>query len=120
MTIQELRIKKASNAALAGLLNLTILPVIGFIWLLFIAKSVDREEIDHYHVRLAVKINIFAAIILLLVSAAMLGIGGVDSAYTWVYIITYFTLVHSLFILAATWSMVLAWSGKKLKGFAFI
>ena len=113
-TLQEQRIERASRAALAGLLNLTFLPIIGFIWLIFISRSVDLNEIDHYHVRLAIKMNIFAAIALLLLSNVVLVLGGFDSLYTWVYVITYFTLVHSLFILGATWAMVVAWSGEKL------
>ena len=114
-SISKVRIKRASTAALAGLLNLTFLPVIGFIWLLLIAKKVDTNEIDYYHVRLAMKINISAAVALLLVSGLILAWGGLSSAYTWVYIITYFTLVHSLFILVATWALVLSWTGKKIK-----
>lgn len=114
-SISKIRIKRASKAALAGLLNLTFLPIIGFIWLLLIAKTVDANEIDDYHVKLAIKLNIFAAIALLLVSGLMLAFGGLNSVYTWVYLITYFTLVHSLFILGATWAMVLSWTGQKFK-----
>ena len=114
-SISKIRIKRASKAALAGFLNLTFLPVIGFIWLLFIAKTVDENEIDDYHVRLAIKINILAAIALLLVGGLMLAFGGLNSVYTWVFLITYFTLVHSLFILSATWALVLSWTGQKVK-----
>ena len=114
-SISKIRIKRASRAALASLLNLTFLPIIGFIWLLFIAKTVEVNEIDDYHVKLAIKLNIFAAIALLLVGGLMLAFGGLNSVYTWVYLITYFTLVHSLFILAATWTMVLSWTGQKIK-----
>jgi hypothetical protein len=118
-SISKIRITRASTAALAGLLNLTFLPVIGFIWLLLIAKTVNTHEIDYYHVRLAMKINISAAMALLLVSGLILALGGLNSAYTWVYLITYFTLVHSLFLLVATWALVLSWAGKKMKPFNF-
>ena len=114
--ILEQRIKRASRAGLATLLNLTFLPVIGFIWLLIIAKTVDRNEIDHYHVQLGIKINIIAAIALICVSTLMIVSGGLDSVYTWVYVITYFTLVHTLFIVTATWAMVRAWAGQTFKG----
>jgi len=113
--ILEQRIKRASRAGLASLLNLTLLPVVGFIWLLIIARNVDKNEIDHYHVRLGIKINLIAAIALLMVSALMILSGGLDSVYTWVYVITYFTLVHTMFIVTATWAMVRAWAGKKFK-----
>jgi fucose 4-O-acetylase-like acetyltransferase len=112
----EQRNKRASKAAVAGLLNLTFLPIIGFIWLLLIAKTVDKGEIDDYHAKLAIKINIIAAIALLFVSVLMIAFGGLDSVYTWVYVITYFTLVHTAFIVTATWSMVRAWAGQKFDG----
>lgn len=108
-------LKNASNAALASLLNLTILPVISFIALLFIYKKTQAGNIDHYHAVLGIKINIIAAIALFLVSALMIMLGGFDSAWTWVYVITYFTIVHTTFIIFAVWALVRSWSGDKLR-----
>ena len=79
-------------------------------------KSVDENELDDYHVRLGIKINLMAAMALLIVSGLMILLGGFDSVYTWVYVITYFTLVHTAFIVTATWAMVRAWAGQKFKG----
>lgn len=112
----ELSIKRASRAAIASLLNLTFLPVIGFIWLLIIGKEAEKEGIDGYHFRLGLKINLSAAFALLVVTALIMLAGGLDSAYTWIYVINYFTLVHTIFIIAATWAMARAWSGQKLWG----
>ena len=111
----ELQLKRASNAALFSLLNLTLLPVISFIGLLLIYPKTEANTIDRYHVLLAIKINISAAIVLFLVSSLMIFLGGFNSAWTWVYVITYFTLVHTIFIIFAVWALVRAWSGDKLK-----
>ena len=111
----ELQIKRASNAAMASLLNLTLLPVISFLALLFIYCKTEPDAIDRYHVILGIKINIIAAAVLFLVSALMIFFGGFNSPWTWVYVISYFTLVHTLFIVLALWALVRAWSGDRLK-----
>jgi hypothetical protein len=110
----ELQIKRASDAALASLLNLTILPVISFIALLLIYRKTQADTIDHYHAVLGVKINVIAAAVLFLVSALMILLGGFDSPWTWVYVISYFTIVHTIFIVFALWALVRAWSGDRL------
>jgi hypothetical protein len=110
----ELQLKRASNAALVSLLNLTILPVISFIALLLIYRKTESDTIDRYHAALGLKINIIAATALFLVSALMILLGGFNSPWTWVYVITYFTIVHTMFIVFALWALVRAWSGDKL------
>lgn len=114
----ELQLKRASNAALASLLNLTILPVISFIVLLLIYRKTQPDTIDRYHAILGLKTNIIAATVLFLVSALMILLGGFNSPWTWVYVISYFTIVHTIFIVFALWALVRAWSGDKLKNSA--
>lgn len=112
-TTTEAEIRSASNAAIASLLNLTFLPLFGFIWLMLqIGKT--SSEITRYHVLLGIKLNLAAALALLVVSGLMILFGGFDSAWTWVYVITYFTFVHTVFIMIAVWAMVRAWSGQRL------
>ena len=109
------QIKLASNNALASLLNLTFLPGLAFIYLLFNFSHSEKNTIDHYHAVLGIKLNLIAAIGLFLVSGLMILLGGFESPLTWVYVITYFTFVHTLFILVAVWAIVRAWSGQKLR-----
>lgn len=111
----QLIIKRASQAALASLLNLTFLPVIGFIFLLIRFRTSNSHQLDHYYCVIGIKLNVLAAILLFIGSMAMILTGGFHSPWTWVYVLTYFTLVHSLFIVVAVWSMIRAWSGKKLR-----
>jgi hypothetical protein len=111
----ELQLEQASNAAMASLLNLTILPVISFIALVWIYKKTVPGTIGHYHAILGLKVNLIAAAVLFLVSALMILLGGFDSPWTWVYVISYFTIVHTLFIVIALWALVRAWSGDRLR-----
>lgn len=107
--------KLASNAAMASLLNLTFLPGIGFVWLLLKLKQATVDGIDRYHLMLGIRINLLAAVALLVVSGLMLLLGGFQSAWTWMYVIIYFTCVHTIFIVFAVWAMVRAWNGQRLR-----
>jgi protein-S-isoprenylcysteine O-methyltransferase Ste14 len=113
-TQNKQQLKNASHAALASILNLTLLPVVSFIALYIIYKKTTAKNIDHYHAVLGIKINIIAAIVLFLVSGLMILFGGFNSPWTWVYVISYFTIVHTTFIIIALWALVRSWSGDKL------
>lgn len=115
MVTTKLQLKRASNAALASLLNLTFFPIISFIVLLIIYKKTTIDSIDRYYVVLGIKTNLFAAVALFLVTAVMVLLGGFDSPWTWVYVISYFVFIHALFILFATWILARSWTGEKLK-----
>jgi len=109
------QIKQASDAALASILNLTFLPGIAFIWLMLAINKMPSTSIGYYHAKLGIKINLIAFVALGVVSMLMVILGGFDSAWTWVYVITYFTFVHTTFIVLAVWALTRAWSGLKLK-----
>ncbi len=113
-TATDEEITRASNAAMAALLNLTFLPVISFIWLVTQSKRLKNDHIDGYHAKFGILLNLCAAFFLILVTALMIAFGGFNSAWTWVYVITYFTLIHALFIITAVWAMTRAWSGKRV------
>ncbi len=109
------QIKQASNAALASILNLTFAPGIAFIWLLLAINKMPQGSIEHYHAKLGIKLNLIAFVALGVVSVLMVVLGGFNSAWTWVYVITYFTFVHTAFIIVAVWALTRAWSGLKLR-----
>ena len=113
--VTEESIKRASYATMASLLNLTFLPIIGFIWLIYLVNKTQHDTIDHYHALLGIKLNLMAAMALGVVSLLMILMGGFDSVWTWVYIISYFTLIHTTFIIVAVWAMIRSWSGQKLR-----
>ncbi len=113
--VTEVSIKRASQATIASLLNLTFLPIIGFIWLMILVGKTQQGTIDHYHAVLGIKLNLMAAIALGVVSSLMILFGGFDSAWTWIYLLCYFMLVHSAFIIIAVWAMIRSWSGQRMR-----
>ena len=115
MNTTKIQLKRASYAALASLLNLTALPVIGFIILLYLYKQTQENTVDRYHVVLGIKTNLVAAAALFLVCGLMILLGGFYSPWTWVYVLSYFMFVHAMFIMFATWTLTCAWVGEKLK-----
>ena len=114
MTTDDLQFKRAASSSLFSLLNLTALPIVGFLVLLLLYKKTESDTLDRYYADLGIKTNLVAAVALLLVTTLMILLGGFDSAWTWVYVISYFVFVHAMFILFATWTMVRSWTGKKL------
>jgi hypothetical protein len=108
-------IKTASNIALLSLLNITFLPGITFILLMIRLKQTSKISFSYYHLLVAIKLNLFAAMALILISILMIFLGGFYSAWTWVFVITYFVLVHSIFITFAVWTLIRSWSGNKIR-----
>lgn len=114
MTSDVHQLKQAANSALLSLLNLTALPLISFIILVFLYKNTEPNSIARYYAAVGIKTNLVAGAALILVTGIMIFLGGFNSPWTWVYVISYFVFVHALFILFATWTMVRSWTGKKL------
>ncbi len=108
-------VRRASQSAMASLLNLTLLPGFGFLWLLVNLGKAGEDGMDRYHILFGIKLNLIAAVALIVVSGLMIAMGGFQSAWTWVYVITYFTFVHTVFIITAVWALVRAWSGQPFR-----
>ena len=100
--ITDTQLKRASSAAWASLLNLTVLPFIGFIFLLFIYKKISADSFDRYYALVGLKVSALAAIALVLVSVLIVAVGGYDSPLSWIYMLSYFLSVHALFILLSS------------------
>ena len=114
MNTDYFQLKTAANSALLSLLNLTALPVVAFVALLILYKKTEPETIARYYAVLGIKTNLLAGVALLLVTALMILLGGFDSPWTWVFVLSYFVFIHAMFILFATWTMVRSWTGKRL------
>ena len=112
METSDIQLKRASSVALLSLLNLTVLPVISFVILFLVYRKTAPDTIDRYYAVISLKVNLLAAIVLLLVSALIVAVGGFDSPMSWIYMLTYFLTVHAIFILFTTWVLVRAWSGE--------
>lgn len=108
------QIQQASNIALWSILNLTFLPGIAFIFLLLKLNKCQKSSLSDYHLSFAIKLNLIAAAALILVSILMIMLGGFNSGWTWVFVITYFVLVHTIFIVIAVWALIRSWAGNKV------
>ncbi|MGB1263004.1 MAG: hypothetical protein ACPG52_08860 [Cognaticolwellia sp.] len=105
------QIRQASNIALWSILNLTFLPIFAFIMLLLKLNKFTANSLAARHLTFALKLNLLAATALILVSVLMILLGGFHSGWTWVFVITYFVLVHTIFIVVAVWALIRAWAG---------
>jgi uncharacterized Tic20 family protein len=106
--------KAAVFAHLLFLMNITFLPIVSFIWLLVIYQknkaTADVEVLAHYHQSIVA--NIVSGVLLVIISGLILVIGDLQSAYTWMWLILYFTCIHSVLILLAVFAMMKANNGK--------
>ena len=104
---------KKSQPVIAHILyltNITFFPVISFLVLIFrynkIRHSKNTLEILHY--RQSILANIVAALLLVMVSSIILFFGSFDSPYTWIWLILYFTCIHSILILYGVFALIKA------------
>jgi len=106
--------KRAGIAHILFLLNISLLPIISFIVLLWLYKSdkIQDSIFCRSHYRQSILANLFAGIFLIIVSFLFLSFGDVNSAYTWIWLILYFTLLHSLLLLMGVLALVKARTGQ--------
>jgi hypothetical protein len=114
--ISEEQTRQASNVAMASILNLTFLPGFAFLWLLFKIRKLDSQGLARYHLLFSIKLNLLALVCLVAVTGLMIVFGGFNSPWTWVFVITYFTFAHTVFIVLAMWALTRAWAGKRIRG----
>ena len=92
------------------LTNITLLPVISFVVLVSLYKKTmtDNNFLLKQHYHQSILANIVAGILLLIVSGLVLTIGRFDSIYTWMWLIIYFTCIHSVLILFGVFALIKA------------
>lgn len=83
------------------LANLTILPVLGFLLLVWMHLSgvAQASALARCHLRQAITGSLWAGVLLILLNAAILLLGGYRSQGTIVTLILYFFSVHTALIL---------------------
>lgn len=105
----------ASLAQALYLTNITILPIISFVLLIFIyfkeKSNINDQVLNHF--RQSILANIVAAFLLLVVSIAILLLGSLNSVYTWILLILYFICVHSILILFGVFALIKAWANQR-------
>jgi len=96
------------------LLNIIFLPVIAFIILLVLYKrhKDHASSLARCHFRQTFVASIWAGIMLVLVNVLIILVGGYDSPWVWVIVITYLTSIHTVFILFGTFGLTRAMNGQ--------
>lgn len=100
-TLNEQEQKFAARAYVFYTLNITFLPVLGFLIQALLWRKARMLLLHNacLQIRDSIFASIFAGLLLAVVSVVVLFIGGLQSPYTWAFLITYFTVCHSVLIL---------------------
>lgn len=109
-TPEQFQIPVAVQAEALYLINLLLLPGLGFAALLWLARKnrQSSSEVTRCHLRQTIVASLWAGVFLGGLSILILGLGGFDSPYTWIALILYFLCVHSVFILLGVFGLVRA------------
>lgn len=96
------------------LINLLLLPVVGFIALLILYyKSIaDAPALAACHLRQTLSASIWAGLLLVVVNLAILVTGGYRSANVWIVVIIYFTSCHATLVLLGVVGLAKAMAGQ--------
>lgn len=94
-------IRQATWVEIFYLLNISFLPVIGFLIILIMKSKVTEatHSLSRSHITQSINASIWAGILMLGINGLILSISGIDSIWTWMYVIIYFTCIHSVLII---------------------
>lgn len=95
------------------LLNLLVLPGLAFLALLFLRMRLKcAAPVAVSHMQQTVSASIWAGVILVLANGVIILLGGYQGAWTWVVVILYFTLCHSVLVLLGAFGLAKAMNGQ--------
>lgn len=109
-TPEQIQIPVAVQAEALYLINLLLLPGLGFGALLWLAQKNKHSDcvVTRCHLRQTIVASLWAGLFLGGLSVLILILGGFSSPYTWMALILYFLCVHSVFILLGVVGLVRA------------
>jgi len=96
------------------LANLTLAPVLGFILLLwlYVRRAPQASKLARCHLRQGISGSLWAGVLLILLNAVILLLGGYHSRYTLITLALYFFSCHSVLILLGMVGLAKALAGK--------
>ena len=96
------------------LVNLLLLPGVAFLVLLvlYLTRHRDAAPLAANHLAQTTGISLVGGALLVTVIVAVILLGGLDAAWTWVVAVLYFTFIHSTLILLGVLGLVRALSGQ--------
>ncbi len=96
------------------LANLALMPGIAFIviaWL-WLKHRHAAPPLARNHLNQSFHVSLRGGILLILASTLVIVLGGLDSAWTWVVVIVYFTCIHSMLIVFGCLALARAMAGR--------
>jgi O-antigen ligase len=96
------------------LVNLMLAPGLAFVLLLLLYRF-NRGRADALamnHLSQTVGVSLVGGALIVVASAVLLLLGGLDSGYIWMVVILYFILIHSSLILMGVMGLVKAMDGQ--------
>lgn len=104
----------AVSAETLYLLNLLLIPGLAFLILaglfFYLRRSIDDFNLSHLQQTLSA--SLWAGVLIIIVSALILFLGGYQSASVWVVVILYFTTIHATLIFLGVIGLVKALAGQ--------
>ena len=96
------------------LLNLLVIPGLAFIILALIWFRLEKEAppLARQHLRQATWVSFWGGLLIVVFSGIILLAGGLQSEWTWVALILYFTCIHSTLVLFGMYALIKALNGQ--------
>lgn len=97
------------------LLNLLALPGIAFIALLLLWKTsgANAPVLARQHLRQAALVSLWGGVLIVVFSALLFLLGSFHSAWTWMWVILYFTCIHSTLVVFGIVALAKAMAGQQ-------
>jgi len=101
MNTPDVHVPIAVQAEALYLINLLLLPGLGFIGLLWLARrhANDPSALTRCHLRQTVVASLWAGVLLTAVTLLIVLMGGFHNPATWIVLILYFVCCHAVLIL---------------------
>lgn len=92
---------QAIKAELLYLLNISFLPVIAFLLLLRMQKQLNKSStaLARSHIKQTINASIWAGLLMIGINGLILYFSGFNNIWSWLYVILYFTCIHSALII---------------------
>lgn len=96
------------------LANLLLIPGIGFAILLWLwLKNRDSAPLlARQHLKQTTYVSLYGGLLIALLSAIFIGVGGLHWEWTWVIVIMYFTCIHSTLVMFGMYALAKAMAGQ--------
>jgi len=92
---------RATRAEILYLLNISFLPGLAFILLLLMSRQLTPSSpaLERSHIKQCINASIWAGVLMLGINGLILLFSDINNIWTWLYIILYFTSIHSALII---------------------